>query len=36
MVMALANSRGWLDYDEEIASYWPEFSQNGKAEITIR
>ena len=30
MVMALAHSRGWLDYEERIATYWPEFAQNGK------
>lgn len=23
MVMALANSRGWLDYDERVCCYWP-------------
>src|SRR5688500_6170321 len=22
MVMALAHSRGWLDYEERVASYW--------------
>jgi CubicO group peptidase (beta-lactamase class C family) len=36
MVMALAHSRGWLDYDERVASYWPEFAQNGKERITVR
>ena len=36
MVMALAHSRGWLDYDERVATYWPEFAQNGKASITVR
>lgn len=36
MVMALAHSRRWLDYDERVATYWPEFAQNGKAEITVR
>jgi CubicO group peptidase (beta-lactamase class C family) len=34
--VALAHSRGWLDYDEKVAAYWPEFAQNGKAEITVR
>ena len=28
--------RGLLDYDARIASYWPEFAQAGKAEITLR
>ncbi len=36
MTMALAASRGWLDYDAPVARYWPEFAQNGKASITVR
>jgi CubicO group peptidase (beta-lactamase class C family) len=28
--------RGLLDYDARVASYWPEFGQAGKAEITLR
>jgi hypothetical protein len=36
MALALAHSRGWLDYDERVATYWPEFAQNGKQEITVR
>jgi CubicO group peptidase (beta-lactamase class C family) len=36
MVMALAHSRGWLDYDERISAYWPEFAQNGKERTTVR
>lgn len=36
LVMALAHSRGWLDYDALVTSYWPEFAQNGKAQITVR
>jgi CubicO group peptidase (beta-lactamase class C family) len=36
MVMALAHSRRWLDYDERVATYWPEFAQNGKESITVR
>lgn len=36
MAMALANSRGLLDYDEHVAKYWPEFAQNGKEKITVR
>lgn len=36
MTLALANSRGWLDYESPIARYWPEFAQNGKADITVR
>ncbi len=27
--------RGLLDYDDPVAKYWPEFAQNGKANITI-
>lgn len=36
MTLALANARGWLDYDAPVARYWPEFSQHGKAEVTVR
>ena len=30
MTLAIAHSRGWLDYDERVATYWPEFAQQGK------
>ncbi len=36
MTLALAHSRGWIDYDEQVCSYWPEFAQNGKDHITVR
>jgi CubicO group peptidase (beta-lactamase class C family) len=36
MTLAVAHSRGWLDYDERVASYWPEFGQKGKDRITVR
>jgi CubicO group peptidase (beta-lactamase class C family) len=32
MTLALAHSRGWLDYDKRVASYWPEFAQEGKSQ----
>jgi CubicO group peptidase (beta-lactamase class C family) len=28
--------KGLLDYDMPIATYWPEFGQNGKEDITVR
>jgi CubicO group peptidase (beta-lactamase class C family) len=34
--VALAHSRNLLDYDERVATYWPEFAQNGKERITVR
>jgi CubicO group peptidase (beta-lactamase class C family) len=34
--LALAHSRGWLDYEERVARYWPEFAQQGKEKITVR
>ncbi|WP_202517152.1 serine hydrolase domain-containing protein [Streptomyces sp. SID685] len=34
-VLMLAD-RGQLDLDQPVASYWPEFAQAGKAEITVR
>jgi CubicO group peptidase (beta-lactamase class C family) len=36
MTLALAHSRGWLDYDEPVATCWPEFAQNGKEKVTVR
>jgi len=31
MTLAVAHSRGWLDYDRAVSSYWPEFAQQGIA-----
>jgi CubicO group peptidase (beta-lactamase class C family) len=28
--------RGLLDLDAPVATYWPEFAQNGKADITVK
>ncbi len=36
MTLAVAHSRGWLDYEAPVADYWPEFAQNGKQAITVR
>lgn len=36
MTLALAHSRGWLDYEERVSTYWPEFAQRGKSRITVR
>ena len=36
MTLAIAHSRGWLDYDERVSAYWPEFGHSGKQEITVR
>jgi len=36
MALAVANARGWLDYDAPVARYWPEFAQQGKAGVTVR
>ena len=36
MTLAIAHSRGWLDYDARVAKYWPEFAQNGKQDVTVR
>ncbi|MEO1137531.1 MAG: serine hydrolase domain-containing protein, partial [Pseudomonadota bacterium] len=36
MTLALAHSRGLIDYDARVADYWPEFAQNGKEGITVR
>jgi CubicO group peptidase (beta-lactamase class C family) len=36
MTLALAHSRGWLDYEQRVCAYWPEFAQQGKETITVR
>ena len=36
MTLAVAHARGWLDYDERVSTYWPEFAQRGKGEVTVR
>jgi CubicO group peptidase (beta-lactamase class C family) len=36
MTLAIAHSRGWLDYEERVTRYWPEFAQHGKERITVR
>jgi CubicO group peptidase (beta-lactamase class C family) len=30
LAIALAHSRGLLDYEERVCAYWPEFAQQGK------
>ncbi len=36
IALGVAHSRGWFDLDERVASYWPEFGQSGKEDITVR
>jgi CubicO group peptidase (beta-lactamase class C family) len=36
LAVAVAASRGWLDYDAKVVDYWPEFGQHGKSAITVR
>jgi len=36
MTLALAHSRSWLDSEERVCTYWPEFAQRGKEKITVR
>jgi CubicO group peptidase (beta-lactamase class C family) len=36
MALGVAHSRGVLDFDERVATYWPEFAQNEKEDITLR
>jgi CubicO group peptidase (beta-lactamase class C family) len=36
MALAIAHSRGWLDYEETVCEYWPQFAQHGKERITVR
>jgi CubicO group peptidase (beta-lactamase class C family) len=36
MTLAIAHSRGWLDCEQPVPRYWPEFAQQGKERITVR
>lgn len=36
LALALAHSRGFLDYEALVCTYWPEFAQQGKEKITVR
>lgn len=36
LAVAVAASRGLIDYDAKVADYWPEFAQGGKGAITVR
>lgn len=36
LTLALAHSRGLIDYDERVAAYWPEFARGGKEGVTVR
>ncbi len=36
LAIAVAASRGLIDYDARVADYWPEFAQAGKNAITVR
>lgn len=36
LAVALAHSRGWLDYEAKVCTYWPEFAVAGKESVTVR
>ncbi|VAV89627.1 Putative esterase [hydrothermal vent metagenome] len=36
LALAVVHSRGLFEYDEKVASYWPEFARGGKENITVR
>src|ERR1700742_3226045 len=36
LAVAVAASRGLVDYDAKVADYWPEFAQAGKGAVTVR
>jgi CubicO group peptidase (beta-lactamase class C family) len=36
LAVTLAASRGLIDYDANVADYWPQFAQAGKAGVTVR
>ena len=36
IVMLMLADRGLLDFDKPVASYWPEFANNGKENVLVR
>ena len=36
LAVAVAVSRGWIDYSARVSDYWPEFAEAGKGGITVR
>jgi CubicO group peptidase (beta-lactamase class C family) len=36
LVLAVAHSRGWLEWDRRVSEYWPEFAEAGKGDVTVR
>jgi CubicO group peptidase (beta-lactamase class C family) len=36
LAFSLLHSRGLIDFDERVSTYWPTFAQRGKDDITIR
>ena len=36
MCMQILVDRGQIDVDEKVATYWPEYAQNGKESTTVR
>jgi CubicO group peptidase (beta-lactamase class C family) len=35
LAVAVAHSQGLFDYDEKVATYWPEFAEAAKSDITV-
>ena len=35
IMMAIMRDKGHLNYNEKVATYWPEFAKHGKGEITV-
>lgn len=36
LAFSLLHSRGLIDFDERVSTYWPVFGQRGKEDITVR
>uniref|UniRef100_A0A915CZX0 Beta-lactamase-related domain-containing protein n=1 Tax=Ditylenchus dipsaci TaxID=166011 RepID=A0A915CZX0_9BILA len=36
LAIAMLVDRGHIQYNDKISKYWPEFAQNGKADITLQ
>ena len=36
IVVAVLVDRGYLNYDDLVTKYWPEFGANGKDNVTVK
>ena len=35
IMLSLMHNQGRIKYEEKVSTYWPEFAQNGKENVTV-